>query len=530
MEAEGAVRVGPTGWPERTLFLPVARWCARWLQQPDGPAAGQPWQFTDEQARFLAWWFAVDQAGRWTYRRGTLRRMKGWGKDPVGAVLCAVEGFGPCRFGGWDDAGAPIAIPNTASWVQIVAVSREQTRTTMRLFPGMIPDRTRDEYAVDVHKEIIHIDGGRSVIEAITSSPLSAEGPRSTFILRNETQNWLSSNEGHDMAEVIDGNLAKSRDGAARALSLCNAHVPGLDSIAEREWDAYQAIDQGRSKATGVLYDSVEAPPDTDLADEASLRRGLTAARGDSTWLDIDRLVGEVWDPRTSPSEARRKYLDQVVAPEDAWVAPHEWDQLAETLTLEDGELIALGFDGSKSDDHSALIATRISDGAWITLGVWDPEAYGGTAPRELIDETVNAARERFDVVAFYSDVHPWESYIDKWASEFDQLCVKAETRHQIGWDMRSRGREFTLSGAERLHDEIIELAFRHDGDPRVRQHVLNARRRPNAWGVTFGKEHRESKRKVDALAAGTLSRMARQAYLALPKGKQRRQRGRAAF
>ena len=108
-------------------------------------------------------------------------------------------------------------------------------------------------------------------------------------------------------------------------------------------------------------------------------------------------------------------------------------------------------------------------------------------------------------------------------------LCVKATASHPIAWDMRARNRQFTLEGAERMHNEIVEGAFRHDGDPRVRQHVHNARRRPNQYGVSFGKETRESSRKIDALAAGTLSRMARRAYLALPRSKQRRQRtGRA--
>jgi phage terminase large subunit-like protein len=79
------------------------------------------------------------------------------------------------------------------------------------------------------------------------------------------------------------------------------------------------------------------------------------------------------------------------------------------------------------------------------------------------------------------------------------------------------------------MHNEIVEGVFRHDGDPRVRQHVHNARRRPNQYGVSFGKETRESSRKIDSLAAGTLARMARRAYLALPRSKQRRQRtGRA--
>lgn len=546
---------GPQGWPERTLFWPAAQWTARYLTQPDGPNAGRPWEFTAEQARFVAWWFAVDRHGRWLFRRGTLRRCKGWGKDPVGAVLCAIEFAGPCRFDGWAHGGEvaeggyvygpgePMAVPHSASWVQTFAVSRDQTRNTMRVFPGLLSKRMIDEYAVDENKEIIYGRQGRSVIEAVTSSPDSAEGPRVTFVLRTETQNWRSTNGGHGMAEVIDGNLAKSRDGSARALSICNAHVPGEDSVGEREWDAYQQVDQGRSKATGILYDAREAPPDTDLADEDSLRTGLEAARGDSDWLDVDRLVGEVWDPRTPPSEARRKHLNQVVAAEDAWVAPHEWDRLADaSRVVADGELVALGFDGSTTDDHTALMGCCIDDGYVFTIGVWDPDEHPahehcaqggcGEAPRDLIDAAVQWARERYDVVAFFADLHPWESYVDKWADEFGRsLCAKATEKHPIAWDMRGRQKQFTLEGAERVHNEITEEAFAHDGDSRVRQHVHNARRRPNAWGVSFGKENRESSRKVDALAAGTLARMARRAYLALPRNKQRRQKsGRAAF
>lgn len=529
-----AVRIGPTWWPDpdRTLYVQVAAWCRRWLRQPDGPDAGRPLELTDQQKHILALWYAFDDDGRWLFRRGTIRMCKGWGKDPFGAVIAAIELCGPCRVERLR-SGKFAAIEHPAPWVQIAAVSRDQTRTTMRLFPGLFSPEAREAFGLDINKEVIYAHGGTGVIEAVTSSPDSLEGGRATLTLRNETQYWRASNSGHEMAEVIDGNLAKSRDGAARALSLCNAHVPGEDTVGEREWDAWQAIEQGRARAKDVLYVAVEAPPDTRLDDPESLKRGLMAARGDATWLDVDRLAGEIWDPRTTPSEARRKYLNQVVAAEDAWVTPQEWDRLADpALVLADGELIALGFDGSKSDDHSALIATRITDGAWFTLGVWDPEQYGGEAPRDLIDATVRQTFERYDVVAFFSDLHPWESYVDAWAEDFGRtLCVKASPSHPIAWDMRARSKAFVLEGAERMHDEIVEGAFKHDGDSRVRQHVHNARRRPTPWGLSFGKEHRESKRKVDALAAGTLSRMARRAYLALPPSRQRRKRtGRAVF
>jgi hypothetical protein len=38
----------------------------------------------------------------------------------------------------------------------------------------------------------------------------------------------------------------------------------------------------------------------------------------------------------------------------------------------------------------------------------------------------------------------------------------------------------------------------------------LNARRRPNRYGISFGKESRESPLKVDAFAAAQLADMAR--------------------
>lgn len=534
------VRIGPQGWPERTLYLPIALWSTRWLRQPDGPDAGDPWRFTDQQARTVAWWYAIDENGRWLHRRGTIRLCKGAGKDPLAAVLSAVEFAGPCRFGGWAEDGSPIAMQYASPWIQIAATSREQTRTTMRLFSGLFSPGAVSEFGIEINKGIIYGRGGQAVIESVTSSPLALEGPRATLTIRNEVQNWKSSNAGHEMAEVIDGNMAKSRDGGARALSLCNAHVPGEDSVAEREWDAYQQMEAGNTRRRDVLYVAVEAPADTVLADEDSLRRGLEAARGDSTWLDVDRLIGEIYDPKTTPSEARRKYLNQVVAAEDAWADPQQWDAMADaTLVLADRELVALGFDGSTSDDHCALVATRISDGAWFTLGVWDPGMYGGEAPRLEIDLAVQRARERLDVVAFYSDLHPWESYVDKWFEDFETrhrqnqsaLCVWATTKHPIAFDMRTRGREFTLEGAERLEAEIKAGTFAHDGHKATRAHVHNARRRPNQHGVSFGKEHRESAKKVDALAAGVLSRMARRAYLALAPIKQRRQRtGKAAF
>lgn len=531
---EAVYRHGPEGLPasNRTLAPALFEWVTHNLQQPDGPDAGAVWRYTKEQARFVAWWYAIDENGRFIFRRGTLRRMKGWGKDPLLATICAAELEGPCRFAGWDGAGFPLAQPHPAPWIQIAAVSKDQTRNTMTLFPRIFTEESISTYGLDIGKEIIHTRR-RGRIEAVTSSPTSLEGGRPSLVVKNENQHWKQSNDGHEMSKVIDRNLAKSRDGAARAMAITNAHEPGLDSDAERDWEAYLAISSGRSKAKGVLYDSLEAPPDTDLGDEASVRRGLAVARGDSYWLDIERLVEEIYDPKTEVSMSRRYYLNQIWAAQDAWVAPEQWNALSNPgLQISSQSPITLGFDGSKSDDWTALIGCDVERDHLFTIGIWDPARYGGEAPRDVIDLAVRTALEKYDVVGFYSDLHPWESYVDAWGEDFGQdLVVKSWSRHPIAFDMRARTKEATFA-TERLHDAIEEGVLSHDGDKTLAQHVYNARRRPNAYGVAVGKEHRESARKIDATVAAILARQCRLDYLALPEAKRRRKQrsGAASF
>lgn len=521
------VRIGPEGLPEHTLAWQIFGWTRKYLLQPDGPHAGEPWNFTDEQAHFVAWWYAIDAHGRFVYRSGMLRRMKGWGKDPVGAALCCVEFVGPCRCDPrWKD-GPPVAIPHSAAWVQTAAVAMDQTRNTMTVFPGMLSPRAIDEFGIDLGKQIIYAHRGRCRIEAVTSSPRALEGGRATFILKNETHHWLASNEGLEMSAVIARNAAKSRDGSSRVLAISNAHNPGEGSDAERDHDTWLKIESGKSRATGFLYDSLEAPADTDLTDRESLRAGLLAARGDSLWLDVDRLIEEIYDPRTPPSTARRYYLNQIIAAEDAWLAPHEWDRCAapEKVVMA-REIITLGFDGSKSEDNTALMGCRVSDSHLFPLGIWDPAEHGGLVPVDEVDAAAEKAFADYDVVGAYCDLQFWETYVAKWQQEHGEtLCVRATDRRPMEWDMRGHKLE-TTKAAEAYHDAICERDLTHSNDPRVNQHHYNARRWPNNHGVTFRKESPFSARKVDSVAAAMLARKARQDYLALPEGKRRQAPG----
>src|SRR5688500_14942457 len=77
----------PEGYPALTLGEEAATWAQRWLKQPNGPRAKQPFRLTFDQYRFLLWWYAVDREGRWLFNHGARRLAKGSGKSPFAAVL-----------------------------------------------------------------------------------------------------------------------------------------------------------------------------------------------------------------------------------------------------------------------------------------------------------------------------------------------------------------------------------------------------------------------------------------------------------
>ncbi|QPB09605.1 terminase large subunit [Streptomyces phage Spernnie] len=513
--------------PKRTLGWQIAGWCAEYLQAENGG----PWKFTREQLRFVLHWYAVDENGRFTNRKGVLQRMKGWGKDPLLAVLCLVELVGPSRFSHWYEAGEPVGIPHPRAWVQVTAVNQSQTTNTMALIPSLMTDHFKAKYGVKDGAVLIRANGGKARLEAVTSSYRALEGKRTTFTLLNETHHWVSGNNGHKMYETIDGNATKQD---SRYLAITNAYLPGEDSVAERMRESFNKILEGRMVDIGFMYDSIEAHPKTPLT-AVALRIVIPKIRGDAVWLNVDSIIQSVMDATIAPSRSRRMWLNQIVAEEDAIYGPAEWDGLVDdSKTLKPGDEIVLGFDGGKSSDATALIALRVRDMCAFVLGVWEkpdgPKGEDWTVPRSDVDSEVHEAFRLFDVRAFFADVALWESYIADWSETYGAgLSVSSPSgKDAIGWDMRGSQKTVTLAH-ERLMRSIFDAKLAHDGDLTLRRHVLNARRRTNNYGISFGKESKDSPRKIDAYAALMLAHEA--LYELRTRGKKVRKRsGRGYF
>ena len=532
------VRIGPTwawseenGWllPEATLGWGFLSWCGYWLR-----GKGQkPWTFTPEQTRFWLWYYAVDSTGDFIYHTAMLQRLKGWGKDPMGACGAAGSLHAPIVFDHWD-GDRPVGHDEPDAWTQVVAVSQDQTKNTMKLFPSLISQEAQRHYGIQIGKLNVWSDHDRRQVEAVTASPAAIEGGRPKMIIRNETQNWDLSNGGHDMAGAIEGNAAKAeREHPARILDIFNAYRPGRDSVAERAregWEATQG-DDPTAADYGVLLDSLEAPPQAPLT-AAAAPEVVSSIAGDSTWLDTrpnGRIVKSILNQSNSPSESRRKWYNQITGTEDAWVEPRWVDDprnMRRDLWLLDGDQIVIFGDGSKSDDATGLVACRMSDGFLQTLHVQHP-GRGEIVSRSAVDEAVTVAVEdRFQVLGFWFDPSHaksddsveddrfWWPLVDEWHRRYSKRLrlwsIKTGPQaHAVAFDMRKPSAQQVFQPAvSQLAEDLESGSALHHGGDRLRQHMKNARRREGRYGVSIGKEHRSSSRKVDLAVCAIGARM----------------------
>ena len=528
---------------------------------------GTPWRWTKFQKRFLVLWYFVDQDGRFGYRRGIVRGAKGCGKDPMAAAMCNGELVGPVEFFDWDDkTGRPLGRARGFPLVQVMSNSQEQSKDVLRVANAMWGSAAREYYGLDCGetRTVLKRNGGR--FEIPPAAEESGEGDPATFVALNETHHMSRSNGGERVAQMGRRNVGKSPEYIqARMCEYTNAHRQGSDTQGEKAFRAWQKQQApGYRGKKDILYHSIEAAPPFDIMTEEGRFQGLRQAYLDAPWNDIQRKSDEMADDQTPVADSIRFYLNGLGTEEDAWVEPDAFDALAEQRVVADGDRVALFLDCSKSGDATAMTATRLSDmytfvpfgdSVWERPHGWDVKSRGPwRAPRELVDSQVRAAMAKWDVAWFGIDPSPaeddetealyWRPMIDGLHRDFrNELPVWATPGETMGnavlFDMRlsqrgavARNQAFT-EAAEMVQDWINEEnkdgPLRHDGNPTLRQHVHNARERPNQWGMSLSKVTRDSSNHVDLAVCMVGSIMG--ARIALNSGKLKpKKTGRAFF
>lgn len=440
-----------------SLGWQVLDWAQDSFRVPDGPFAGDPLTLTDEQATILVRFYQLEDGGQFVFRRAAVRRSKGWGKSPLLGIIALAELCGPARFGGWDAAGEPVGITPRTPWVQVAAVSEDQTDNTYAALYTMAAESELAGTVLDVGKTSVFLRGESGRLEPVTSAAGTREGQRLTFGVLDETHLWTPTNGGIKLAATIRRNAGKMN---GRTFESTNAHSPGEGSVAERTYEA------SRKGAPGLMYDVVDAPEVDDLTNRPAVLEALAVAYGDAKWVDLERIADEIADPSTSESDARRFYFNQLVSDGGAPVDIPLWQKLAApTKTPKPKERIGLGFDGSISDDATALYGcTR--EGHIFEVAVWERPRNAPAdwrVPRLAVHDAVKQAFARYRVGRMLCDPPKWWTEIEEWVAKYGEERVVALDTNQA--------RRFAPA-CDRFAVAVRERAVSHDGGEGLTAHL----------------------------------------------------------
>jgi phage terminase large subunit-like protein len=235
------------------------------------------------------------------------------------------------------------------------------------------------------------------------------------------------------------------------------------------------------------------------------------SAAANGGWVDEERIIEEIRDPSVFEGDARRFFLNQIVAGQSDFVDPLLWDALVAEEDLHPKDRVCLGFDGSRSDDHTVIWISRVEDGRLFRGGWWAPREIDGQwrVPRDAVDLTMRSLFKVYRIEYLFCDPFKWQDYIDRWNAEWPGRVVEFPTNVEKRMD----------DAIERFLQSVKSQELSHDGDSVLTEHVRNAvlvngsRKRDREVGKSEFHRKLSKKRatvKIDAAIAAVLAYSAR--------------------
>lgn len=307
-------------------------------------------------------------------------------------------------------------------------------------------------------------------------------------------------------------NLPKRKIADPWALETTTAPAPGQSSVAENTMDyAKQVLDGAKANSRLFFFHRQATDGKHDLTTRAGVRAAVLEASGPvAGWSDVEGIVDQWDDPTADRAYLARVWLNMLVRATESAFDPLRMKALAKPdHVVKPKAAITLGFDGSLTDDWSALVATEVSTGFQWVVGWWNPASEPTREiDKQKVDVAVAKVFHDYTVVRFYVDPPYWKDELAEWQGRYGEKVV-------IPWyTYRTR----QMAAAVLAFDTAIrDGSYLFDGDDLFVAHVGNCRRLEHnemddggkpIW--TVQKETPYSPHKIDIAVSAILSREAR--------------------
>ena len=463
--AKGVVTAEPLdfkGWPRNRAKRRI-KFVERYVNVTKGVGAGKPLKLRDFQREIVAGAFAEG------VRTALVSLPRANGKSALAAALSVAELFvGP--------EGAEVVV---------VASDERQARIVLNLAKRMIemsPDLA--ERAHLYADKIVVPHNGASMI-ALPADPSALHGWDPSLLVVDELHVVTEA-----VWEAVSSVTGKRPESLTLAISTPSS---SSDSI------MWRLVEHGRADDDPSFWLKEYAAPDGCATDdeEAWLIANPAMACKDP-FLAADGLAAA---RRTLREPVFRQLrLGQWVTGVESWMPFGAWDACADpTVVVGDRERVVLAFDGSASGDSTALVGCTVGlRPHMFVVKVWsDPGDRGWRVPRLEVDQTVDAAFDRWDVLELAADPWGWRSEIEAWAKRHGDKKV-------LEWNTAHASR--MAPATDRFYQATVTGTLTHDGDSVLAAHVAHCVAKSTPMGDLVSKDKRGSPRKIDAAVAGIVA------------------------
>lgn len=352
-----------------------------------------------------------------------------------------------------------------------------------------------------VYRDAIENKKTGAIFRAASSDAMSFQGYGPELTVCDEMHAWQSGQAEEFWAAVnqASGDLSES---LVVALSTAGR---AKDTLWGELYEKGVRIINGEEKddAFGLLWwgASEEADPFDEnewYKSNPNLAEGLLSVKDLRDTLALDVSTGNL-------GQFKRYRLNQWVRSDgnDMYVTPfHFMEAERKGQKIEKGARVAIGFDGSVSDDSTAFVAIDIETGLLEILACWERDYSNPdwTVPRHEVLEAQKRIFEEYQVEKMWCDPAFFQSDVENWARTHRRVVERIP---------QSNARMVPMT--EQLKLDLISNFTTHGGDPRLRKHFLNAVQDENG---KVKKDKRGSKNKIDFAVCSILANGARNKIL----------------
>jgi phage terminase large subunit-like protein len=418
--------------------------------------------------------------GRYKHRQALIGMPRKNGKSAVGAAL-AIYGLVSGPKGGE---------------VYSIAADKEQARIVFGTAKKMIEMAPEMANSFNVYRDAIELPATGSVYRVLSAEAFTKEGLNPHLTIADE----VHAQPTRELWDVM--SLASGARVEPMMVGITTAGVKtdstGGDSLCYGMYQYGQRIITGEIEDPAFYFEWWGVPEGIDHRDPEAW---AAANPGFNDIVSSEDFHSSVL--RTPESEFRTKRLNQWVSTAEAWLPAGAWDDCAgEAEPIPDGTEVILGFDGSFSNDSTALVVVTCRADEEDTphvdvVAAWEKPKDSGNewrVPIFDVEEEIRKACRRWQVREIVCDPFRWARTYQILESEGLPIVEFPQSPARM------------VPATQRFFEAVMNKTVTHSGDPRLARHLSNCVIRTDSRGSRLSKDSKGSPRKIDLAVSAVMA------------------------